>query len=57
MSQPTFVTHYMVRRPKAGNPAAPRPFEERMRHGARTSGNTMALPSRVSAAAAVRRAG
>ncbi|MDR6990365.1 hypothetical protein [Luteimonas sp. 3794] len=30
MSQPTFVTHYMVRRPKAGNQDASRSFKTRI---------------------------
>ena len=58
MSQPMFVTHYMVRRPKVGNPASSRPFEDRIRHGARASGEArVASLPRFNDAPAVRRAG
>jgi|EndMetStandDraft_3_1072993.scaffolds.fasta_scaffold454957_2 hypothetical protein len=57
MSQPTFVTHYMVRRPKAGNPEYARPFEDRIRHGAHDAGDTRpASPARLRYPSAIRRA-
>ncbi|MDR7191935.1 hypothetical protein J2W68_000643 [Luteimonas terrae] len=60
MSQPIFVTHYMVRRPKAGRPEAPHPFETRIGKSTRASidqrAQVQAL-SRTRHAPAARRAG
>ncbi|VXC18537.1 conserved hypothetical protein [Luteimonas sp. 9C] len=57
MSQPTFVTHYMVRRPKAGNQGDSRPFEDRVRHGANAAVDTRSSsPSRLRYPSTVRRA-
>ena len=57
MSQPTFVTHYMVRRPKAGNSESSRPREARIGRGTRDGADLHAqAPSRLRYPSAVRRA-